>query len=116
MILTSWGAFGKGLGALLGRLGGLLGRLEAVLGVLGRSLGDSSVLEASWRPLGALLAHLGANRWYFSKGLWPREGGRCMQGSAFRRGGGPLEDLQKPYQTSTWHSSTPQRARGHGGR
>ena len=60
MILTSWGAFGKGLGALLGRLGGLLGRLEAVLGVLGRSFGDSRVLGPSWGPPGALLARLEA--------------------------------------------------------
>ena len=60
MILTCWGAFGKGLGALLGRLGGLLGRLEAVLGVLGRSFGDSRVLGTSWEPLGVLLARLGA--------------------------------------------------------
>ena len=60
MILASWGPFGKGLGALLGRLGGLLGRLEAVLGVLGRSFGDSRVLGPSWGPLGALLARLGA--------------------------------------------------------
>ena len=60
MILASWGPFGKGLGALLGRLGGILGRLEAVLGVLGRSFGDSRVLGPSWGRPGALLARLEA--------------------------------------------------------
>ena len=66
MILASWGPYGKGLGALLGRLGGPLGRLEDVLGVLGRSFGGSrlswTVLGASWSPLGPSWGRLGPEK------------------------------------------------------
>ena len=77
-----------------------------------------AVLEALWAILAALVALLGRLGSFEE----PQDGVMAAQGppkvgpihAALRvpEGGWPLRRLQKPYQDTTWHSSTLQRAKG----
>ena len=106
------------LSALLGDL------LERSWGFFGASW---AVLEASWAILAALVAsqvrlgsHLGRlGRLGERQGrVWaptePRKEGAVPAPGRDREGGG-LRKITETLPDSTWHSSTPQRARGHGG-
>ena len=70
---------------------------------------------AAWMALLGRLGAFGEPQGGAVAAQGPPKVGPIHASGCEERGGGPLRRLQKPYQDSTWHYFTPQRAKGRGG-